>query len=84
MSYGRSREELKELVNKVFGYEDFRFGQFEVVRNILDYKSTLFISETGSGKSLTYILGSLLCTGMAVVVSPLISLMLDQIQSLPK
>lgn len=82
--FGRSKEEQTELIRKVFGYEEFRFGQYEVVMDILNYKSTLFISETGSGKSLTYILGSLLSTGIAIVICPLISLMLDQIMKLPK
>ena len=82
--YDRTKEQQTELIQKVFGYDQFRFGQYEVIRDILDYKSTLFISETGSGKSLTYILGSLLSKGIVIVICPLISLMLDQISKLPK
>jgi ATP-dependent DNA helicase Q4 len=67
----------------VFGFKEFRFGQYEALRSLLAGQNTLFISETGSGKSLTYYMGALLLGGLVVVVSPLISLMMDQIQHLP-
>jgi|JI6StandDraft_1071083.scaffolds.fasta_scaffold330737_2 ATP-dependent DNA helicase RecQ len=52
--------------------------------NVLNHRSTMFVSETGSGKSLSYILSAILQEGLAIVISPLISLMLDQIESIPE
>ena len=58
-----------------------------MINNILNQKSTIFVSETASGKSLTYIISSLIMThemnGMSIVISPLIALMLDQLEHLP-
>ena len=51
---------------------------------MLNHRSTMFVSETGSGKSLSYILSAILQEGLAIVISPLISLMLDQIESIPE
>jgi len=71
----------------MFGFEKFREGQYEVIKNILSNESTIFISETASGKSLTYIIASLILgthsEGMSIVISPLIALMLDQLEHLP-
>lgn len=70
---------MELLIKQVWGFESFRYGQYETIMNILAGKSTLFVSETGSGKSLSYILSSIVQDGLAIVISPLISLMLDQI-----
>ena len=67
----------------MFGFTSFREGQYETTLNILQGKSTFFISETASGKSLTYVIASVILKGLSIVVSPLVSLMLDQIEHLP-
>ena len=71
------------MILDLFGFEGFREGQYETINNILSGKSTLFVSETASGKSLTYLLSSVILKGLTIVVSPLVSLMLDQLQHLP-
>ena len=71
-------------MKRFFGFETFREGQYETILNILNKKSTIFVSETASGKSLTYILSSMLLGGLSIVISPLVSLMLDQLNHLPK
>lgn len=74
---------MEKLIQDLFGFKTFRDGQYETIRNILEGRSTLFISETASGKSLTYLLSSIIMKGLTIVVSPLVSLMLDQIDHLP-
>lgn len=78
------KEHLTTCLQHYFGFEQFREGQYETIDNILHGRSTLFISETASGKSLTYILSSMLQGGLSIVISPLVSLMLDQLAHLPK
>ena len=58
-----------------------------MIKNTINHQSTIFVSETASGKSLTYIISSIImakqCEGMTIVISPLIALMLDQLDHLP-
>ena len=77
-----SPRELKRTLRRVFGADDFRPGQQEVIRSLLSGRDTLAIMPTGSGKSLCYQLPGLHAHGTTVVVSPLISLMKDQIDKL--
>ncbi len=74
--------QLKRTLRKVFGLQNFRPGQEEVIRAVLDGRDTLAIMPTGSGKSLCYQLPGLHLSGTTVVVSPLISLMKDQTDKL--
>ena len=70
------------ILNKVFGYHEFKPLQKEIVANVLEKRDTLVIMPTGGGKSLCYQLPALIFSGLTVVVSPLISLMKDQVQQL--
>jgi ATP-dependent DNA helicase RecQ len=71
-----------EILNSVFGYDDFWPLQAEIIKNILKRQDTLAIMPTGGGKSLCYQLPALMFEGLTVVVSPLISLMQDQVSQL--
>ncbi|MDE5412737.1 DNA helicase RecQ [Alkalihalobacterium chitinilyticum] len=71
-----------ELLKQYFGYEAFRKGQNDIVEKVLEEKNTLGIMPTGGGKSICYQVPALIYSGMTVVVSPLISLMKDQVDGL--
>ena len=73
---------MLDLLRREFGLSHFRPGQEEVIRSVLNGKDTLAVMPTGSGKSLTYQLPSLLLPGLTVVVSPLIALIRDQFEKL--
>ena len=75
-------DELFPALQKYFGYTDFRDGQREVVEQILNGENILAAFPTGYGKSLCYQLPALMLPGTTVIVSPLISLMKDQVDAL--
>ena len=70
------------LLRTVFGFASFRAGQAEIIETILAGRDVLAVMPTGSGKSLCYQLPALLGDGLAVVVSPLIALMRNQVAQL--
>ena len=76
------QKSIKEKLNNVFGFENLRPGQIEVIQSVLAGKNTLAIMPTGAGKSLCYQLPALEMPGMTLIVSPLISLMKDQVDKL--
>src|SRR3954470_15818140 len=81
----RSRSKLPEVhreLRTTFGFEQLRPGQAEVIRSVLSREDTLAIMPTGAGKSLCYQLPALHLEGTTIVVSPLISLMKDQVDKL--
>ncbi len=73
---------LLEALSRHFGYEEFRPGQREVLDCLLEGRDVLGVFPTGAGKSLTYQLAALMLPGTAIVVSPLIALMRDQVLDL--
>ena len=72
----------RTVLSEVFGYADFRPGQREVIDAVLDGKDCIAVMPTGAGKSLTYQLPARILDGTVLVVSPLISLMKDQVDAL--
>lgn len=71
-----------EILEKYFGYKEFRKGQQQIIDNIIGGNDVLAVMPTGAGKSVCYQIPSLLFDGLSIVISPLISLMKDQIDSL--
>jgi ATP-dependent DNA helicase RecQ len=76
------KEKIQELLKKYYDFSDFRLGQEVAIDNILFGKDTVVIMPTGGGKSLIFQLSALVLDGVTIVVSPLIALMKDQVDSL--
>ena len=74
--------DLREQLQSLFGLDDFRPAQREVIEDALAGRDVLCVMPTGAGKSLCYQLPAAINGGLTIVVSPLISLMEDQVQQL--
>ena len=79
-----SNAELVSSLQKHFGFTRFRPGQTDAIHNLLDGQHTLVVMPTGSGKSLVFQLAGVLLPGLTLVISPLIALMKDQVDSLER
>lgn len=75
-------EKAKQFLNTYFGYTAFRNGQEQAIRSVLNEKNTICVMPTGGGKSICYQIPALVLPGTTLVISPLISLMKDQVDSL--
>ncbi|MBO0450836.1 DNA helicase RecQ [Candidatus Enterococcus murrayae] len=75
-------DRIKALLAEKFGYTQFRSGQEEIIQKVLQHQNVLGIMPTGGGKSICYQLPALVLDGLTLVISPLISLMKDQVDSL--
>ncbi|WP_438347332.1 DNA helicase RecQ [Paenibacillus sp. FA6] len=75
-------DRAQDYLQKYYGYPDFREGQRNIVSSLLDSRDTLGVMPTGGGKSICYQIPALMLPGLTIVVSPLISLMKDQVDAL--
>ena len=73
---------VKETFQKIWGYDDFRPPQGEIINCLLTGKDALIIMPTGGGKSICFQLPALLQTGLTLVISPLVALMENQVEEL--
>ena len=71
-----------KILKEFFGYDEFRTGQLEIIEAVINYRNVLAVLPTGAGKSVCYQIPALLSENFSIVISPLIALMKDQVDSL--
>ena len=77
-----THEQLVEALREHFGFDTFKGNQEAIIRNVMDGNDTFVLMPTGGGKSLCYQLPSLIMDGVAIVISPLIALMKNQVDAM--
>lgn len=77
-----SSDSPEEVLKEFFGYDSFRFGQKDIITNILSHRDCFAVMPTGAGKSVCYQVPAMMLEGITLVISPLISLMQDQVNAL--
>lgn len=82
MTPRKDDQRLYEVLKKVFGFDSFKGNQEAIIKNILADRDTFVIMPTGGGKSLCYQLPALIKPGTAIIISPLIALMKNQVDSI--
>ena len=75
-------QQAQDTLQSVFGYDEFRLNQADIIASVLEGKDTFALMPTGGGKSLCYQIPALIREGVGVVISPLIALMQDQVSAL--
>lgn len=75
-------QDINQALKKYFGFESFKGDQKNIVKSVLDKKNTFVIMPTGGGKSLCYQLPAMMLEGTAIIISPLIALMKNQVDSI--
>lgn len=78
------KADIAAILKRYWGYDSFRLQQEEIIRSVLDGYDTIGLLPTGGGKSLTYHVAGLALGGLTVIVTPLISLMTDQVENLKR
>ena len=76
------KPDLSNLLQKHFGFNSFREKQFDIIESLVSGNDTLVIMPTGGGKSLCYQISALYLKGVAIIISPLIALMKNQVDVL--
>lgn len=82
MITGNVLTRAREIIQRIWGYDDFRGTQGHIVRTVASGQHAMVLMPTGGGKSLCYQVPSLVRSGVGIVVSPLIALMKDQVDTL--
>lgn len=81
-AFTKTMKQAQEILQKTFGYDDFRHHQADIIQNLLSGNDALVLMPTGGGKSLCYQIPAIIRDGVGIIISPLIALMQDQVDAL--